>query len=189
MNGASRTERSTRSNNKVLSPQDSIAQSLDSIEETDRHTRGELTTTRRSKRGNTNDKDGRTKKIQGREDDEEEQLEEITRCLCGYSDYPGPSTLSEATTGQPGGRTANKEENAQKTVLSIESPSEDAGNFFIQCDSCQVWQHGGCVGLMDESMSPDEYFCEACKPEYHRSYKHASGYVYFRGLFLYFVSP
>lgn len=46
--------------------------------------------------------------------------------------------------------------------------SDDIGSMFIQCDSCKVWQHGGCVGIMDEDMSPDEYFCEECRKDLHR---------------------
>jgi hypothetical protein len=46
--------------------------------------------------------------------------------------------------------------------------SDDIGSMFIQCDSCKVWQHGGCVGIMDEEMSPDEYFCEECRKDLHR---------------------
>ncbi|KAK4991635.1 Histone deacetylase complex subunit [Elasticomyces elasticus] len=41
-------------------------------------------------------------------------------------------------------------------------PGSGPGGFFIQCDSCSVWQHGGCVGIVDESSAPDTYFCEIC---------------------------
>ncbi len=44
---------------------------------------------------------------------------------------------------------------------------DDAGGLFIQCDGCKVWEHGGCVGIMDEAMSPEEYFCERCRPDLH----------------------
>ena len=49
-----------------------------------------------------------------------------------------------------------------------EAVSDDLGNFFVQCDSCQVWQHGGCMGLTDQSMLPEQYYCELCRPESHR---------------------
>lgn len=45
------------------------------------------------------------------------------------------------------------------------------GDFFVQCDKCLVWQHGGCVGFQDEIELPDEYFCEICKPRLHKIYK------------------
>ena len=59
-------------------------------------------------------------------------------------------------------------------------PSDEAGGMFIQCDICKVWQHGGCVGIMDEAASPDEYFCEECKPEFHKLMTSAKGYVIYQ---------
>jgi gas vesicle protein len=53
--------------------------------------------------------------------------------------------------------------------------SDDIGSMFIQCDSCKVWQHGGCVGIMDEAMSPDEYFCEECRKDLHRIKSETNG--------------
>jgi hypothetical protein len=55
--------------------------------------------------------------------------------------------------------------------------SDDIGSMFIQCDSCKVWQHGGCVGIMDEAMSPDEYFCEECRKDLHKIKNESNGYV------------
>lgn len=73
--------------------------------------------------------------------------EEVTRCICSQQDYPGPP-LSEAFVG-------------------ADAQSEDAGGLFIQCDGCSVWQHGGCVGIVEESQSPDKYYCEECRPKQH----------------------
>jgi hypothetical protein len=55
--------------------------------------------------------------------------------------------------------------------------SDDVGNFFVQCDSCQVWQHGGCMGLTDESMLPEQYYCEQCRPASHKVITDRNGYV------------
>lgn len=39
----------------------------------------------------------------------------------------------------------------------------------IVCDRCDAWQHNECMELPDDdSLLPDEYFCEACKPEDHQ---------------------
>ncbi|KDQ21769.1 hypothetical protein BOTBODRAFT_26195 [Botryobasidium botryosum FD-172 SS1] len=43
---------------------------------------------------------------------------------------------------------------------------EDIG-MMIQCDTCKVWQHGSCVGIMDEVDCPETYFCERCRPDLH----------------------
>ena len=81
--------------------------------------------------------------------------EEVTRCICGHQDYPGPP-LSEAFNS---------------------SESDDAGGLFIQCDGCSVWQHGGCVGIIEESQSPDKYYCEECRPKMHENHTDTRGYV------------
>ncbi|KAK4561264.1 Histone deacetylase complex subunit [Recurvomyces mirabilis] len=73
--------------------------------------------------------------------------EEITRCICGHQEYPGPP-LSEVFSG-------------------LEAQGDDVGGLFIQCDGCSVWQHGGCVGIVEESQCPDKYYCEECRPKLH----------------------
>jgi hypothetical protein len=66
------------------------------------------------------------------------------------------------------GRVGVKPEDGLPSTESSDLLSDDIGSMFIQCDSCKVWQHGGCVGIMDEEMSPDEYFCEECRKDLHR---------------------
>ncbi|KAI0058101.1 hypothetical protein BV25DRAFT_1315076 [Artomyces pyxidatus] len=44
----------------------------------------------------------------------------------------------------------------------------DAGEFMVQCETCNVWQHGLCMGYESEDQLPkDDYHCELCKPELH----------------------
>lgn len=92
------------------------------------------------------------------EDEDEDDEEDITRCVCGHQEYPGPP-LSEA-------------------FRSGAAQGEDAGGLFIQCDGCSVWQHGGCVGIIEESQSPDKYYCEECKPREHKLHTDSRGYVH-----------
>lgn len=75
------------------------------------------------------------------EDMEEDEVEEVTRCICGNPELqlaPDNPDFDDVDTG-----------------------------FFIQCEQCQVWQHGYCVGIKDEVDAPDKYWCELCKPELH----------------------
>ncbi len=175
LNSLTRAERNTRANNKPTSPQDSVIQSSETVEDAERLGRGEPPATRRSKRSNTNEKEEIAKKAQQPGVDEEAESEEVTRCICGNAEYPGPSSFARDT-GRPHGTKAGvKEETAPKIPAGSDGLLDDTGNFFIQCDNCQVWQHGGCVGLLDASMSPDEYFCEECKPEYHKIYRISTG--------------
>lgn len=41
--------------------------------------------------------------------------------------------------------------------------NKDFDGFMIQCEICQVWQHGECVGV-NEANVPDRYFCKQCIP-------------------------
>lgn len=34
----------------------------------------------------------------------------------------------------------------------------------IQCETCDVWQHAGCVGIKNANAIPSHYYCEKCKP-------------------------
>lgn len=71
-----------------------------------------------------------------------DEIEEITRCICGSDELLIPkNNHGEFDSADPG--------------------------FFIQCEKCSVWQHGYCVGIKDEENAPDKYWCEKCKPQFH----------------------
>lgn len=108
--------------------------------------------TRRRTREQDHDDDDMAKLEDDLDDDIAEE-DEVTRCVCGYQEYPG-------------------------------LPS-DAGGLFIQCDICKVWQHGGCVGIMQEEASPDEYFCEECRKDLHKVTTSPKGQKYSRYLPVY----
>ncbi|EEB08121.2 histone deacetylase complex subunit Cti6 [Schizosaccharomyces japonicus yFS275] len=44
----------------------------------------------------------------------------------------------------------------------------DGSGLFIQCEQCEVWQHGHCVGFEGESDIPEVYYCELCRPDLHQ---------------------
>ncbi|KAF8248146.1 hypothetical protein K440DRAFT_626790 [Wilcoxina mikolae CBS 423.85] len=79
-------------------------------------------------------------------DDTGDQEDEITRCICGYQEYQGG-----------------------------DDDQSDSDGLFIQCDQCKVWQHGFCVGITDNDSTPDNYYCEQCKPELHREGHNKAG--------------
>lgn len=74
--------------------------------------------------------------------------DEITRCICGYLEYQGG-----------------------------DDDQSDTDGLFIQCDQCAVWQHGFCVGFTDSASTPENYYCEQCRPEFHRLTTSKSGLV------------
>lgn len=94
-------------------------------------------------------------------DADEESGDDVTRCICRREHYPGPPI--------PLGANARSSDNLD----------DDAGAMFISCDKCKVWQHGGCVGIMDQATTPENYYCELCRSDLHRVMQSAKGYVYF----------
>ena len=112
---------------------------------------------RRSKRAHPAAEPDLLNAAQDADEEAAEDEEEVTRCLCGQQEYPGPP-LSEA-------------------YGASEAQADDAGGLFIQCDGCSVWQHGGCVGIFDEAQSPDKYYCEECRPKHHEVHVDSRGYV------------
>ncbi|KAL1991785.1 hypothetical protein VTN49DRAFT_5093 [Thermomyces lanuginosus] len=164
-NSLTRGERSTRSSNKLSSPQRSSnrSQSTDDVPQT------------RQRRARDDDLDGPSNARNEEEEEEEgdNDDEEITRCLCGQQEYPGlpPSRRAALSRGRHRGGDSRGSPGDGSDALG----SDDIGSMFIQCDSCKVWQHGGCVGIMDEAMSPDEYFCEECRRDLHKITNESNG--------------
>ncbi|KAL4788663.1 hypothetical protein BJX76DRAFT_344777 [Aspergillus varians] len=162
-------ERSTRSNHKNPSPR---SQSDDDVDKAD------FRETRQRQRARGDDETDLHSKLGEGVDDEgdEEDEEEVTRCLCGQQEYPGLPLSRREALGRNGARGAIKDENPLNiSADTSDLMSDDIGSMFIQCDSCKVWQHGGCVGIMDEAMSPDEYYCEECRKDLHRISSEANG--------------
>lgn len=98
------------------------------------------------------------------DENEEDAEEEVTRCICGNQEYPGLPNVS-----------GDVPRDRMKADSDPASTSEDSTGWFIQCDICKVWQHGGCVGITDESTSPEEYYCEQCRKELHETSELANG--------------
>jgi hypothetical protein len=151
---SNRADRVTRSNNKHNSSNKSSTPRSLSSDDNDDASRGHQTdppTTRLRAREQDNEDLDSTKLEEDLDDaGSEEPEEEITRCICGHQEWPGPALI----TGDP--------------------ENDEGGGFFIQCDVCKVWQHGGCIGL-PEDLVPDQYFCEECKPQLHRLFVNPQG--------------
>jgi hypothetical protein len=46
--------------------------------------------------------------------------------------------------------------------------NEDDGGFMIQCEMCNKWQHGECMGYEDEDEVQQSYACELCRPDLYK---------------------
>lgn len=156
-------ERSTRSSHKITSPQRSSAHRSQSLD-AETGSKNDLPHTRQRQRGRDDDE------LEVEQDSEDDDEEEITRCLCGQQDYPGLPPSRRETRDLGGLKSESAHPPTDPDMLS-----DEIGSMFIQCDSCKVWQHGGCVGIMDEEMSPDEYFCEECRKDLHKIASESNG--------------
>ncbi|KAF8342056.1 uncharacterized protein EI90DRAFT_3285224 [Cantharellus anzutake] len=47
-----------------------------------------------------------------------------------------------------------------------ETETKEMG-FMVQCEQCNVWQHGICMGIEREEDCPEKYYCEECRPDLH----------------------
>jgi hypothetical protein len=94
--------------------------------------------------------------------------EEAVRCICGHDEYPGPPALEEDSK-------EGIKDSSEIEFITEADYTEDLAGFFLQCDMCKVWQHGGCVGIKNEDMSPEEYFCEQCRKDLHKIFTAPNG--------------
>ncbi len=170
-NSSSRAERSTRSHHKTRSPPTTTppnSLSSEDVGDSSRNHHSEPPQTRRRKRELEHDVVG-THNIDDEAVAEDGEEEEITRCICGNQDYPGLPIALQDPSAQLDSKAGVKEgTDIASTIHTTDAFAEDAGGLFIQCDVCKVWQHGGCVGILDEAMSPEEYFCEQCRRDLHK---------------------
>ncbi|CAG8948851.1 hypothetical protein HYFRA_00001974 [Hymenoscyphus fraxineus] len=175
-NSSGRAERATRSNPKADSPTKSTPSGSLSSEPPDDAiaTPAEDSVQTRRKRGRGDDKDKAAKpsttqieSTNGIEENADD--DEAVRCICGFDEYPGPPQLGEEDSKQ------GIKDGIEEPIISVADITEDGAGFFLQCDVCKVWQHGYCVGIMNEDMSPDEYFCEECRKDLHKIFAAPNG--------------
>lgn len=170
-----RAERATRSHPKTETPRKPHRSTSSSSEPADTVVADDSTQTR-GKRGRASEreKSARAPIVQaevsnGGDDGAED--DEAVRCICGNDEYPGPPQLEEDNKN-------GIKEGIEDAVMSSVDVTEDLAGFYLQCDVCKVWQHGGCVGIMNEDSSPEEYFCEECRKELHKIFTAPNGYVH-----------
>lgn len=175
-NSLGRGDRNTRANHKISSPQRSSTQRSQSLDDSDG--KPDLPQTRQRQRVRDEDNGappGRNGDADDDDDDDENEEEEITRCLCGQQEYPGLPPSRQDSTARNAPPPVGAKDSSNIATIESDPLGEELGSMFIQCDSCKVWQHGGCVGIMDEAMSPDEYYCEQCRKDLHKVITESNG--------------
>lgn len=169
-----RAERSTRAFTKTGSPQKSTGSGSLSSEppEDSTPTNEDTILRRRSTRGKDDDREKQTKVElldMATAGDEIQEDDEAVRCICGHDEYPGPPPFDEES------KHNLKDSIDHERIFAIEVTDDMAG-FYVQCEFCNTWQHGACVGFAEESNLDDiQYFCERCRNDLHRIYTATNG--------------
>jgi hypothetical protein len=87
----------------------------------------------------------------------------ITRCLCDESG----ALIGSYSQAQSGYTYAWQYTTHTIHFVSPEAETKDMG-FMVQCEKCDVWQHGICMGIAREEDCPEKYFCDECRPDLHK---------------------
>ncbi|KAI1432036.1 hypothetical protein GGR50DRAFT_634761 [Xylaria sp. CBS 124048] len=172
-----RVERTTRAFTKTGSPQKSAGTgSLSSEPPEDSTTTEDTVLRRRSTRGKDDDRDKQPKpdivEMPAAADDIQEDDESV-RCICGHDEYPGPPPFDEDP------KHGVKDTIDHERIFAIKI-TDDLAGFFVQCEICNTWQHGACVGFTTEESNPEdvEYYCEQCRKDLHKIYTASNGQKY-----------
>ncbi|KAG6329578.1 hypothetical protein ID866_9511 [Astraeus odoratus] len=88
------------------------------------------------------------------------------------TDLPIESSSSKVGSSSAPGATEPQEEDVEeqgitRCICGMNEEDADGGEFMVQCETCNVWQHGLCMGFKLEEELQDDYHCEQCKPERH----------------------
>ncbi|WVQ80701.1 hypothetical protein IAT38_002806 [Cryptococcus sp. DSM 104549] len=112
----------------------------------------------------------RTAADEGKRDDNDEEEDAEEGEAEGDDEVKGEEEEEEADEGE-GEDFDDGEEDIEegKDITRCVCKREDIDVMMIQCDKCNVWQHGDCMGIWGDEEAPDEYFCEECKPERHQA--------------------
>ncbi|KAI1089533.1 hypothetical protein F5B19DRAFT_466969 [Rostrohypoxylon terebratum] len=173
-----RAERSTRAFTKTGSPQKSTGSgslSSEPPEDSTTTTNDDTILRRRSTRGKDDDREKHSKSElldMAPVGDEIQEEDEAVRCICGHDEYPGPPPFDEDS------KHTLKDAIDHERIFAIEVTDDMAG-FFVQCEICNTWQHGACVGFTEESNPEDvQYFCEKCRKDLHKIFTASNGQKY-----------
>uniref|UniRef100_A0A8C7CVJ3 PHD finger protein 20 n=1 Tax=Oncorhynchus kisutch TaxID=8019 RepID=A0A8C7CVJ3_ONCKI len=92
--------------------------------------------------------------------DDEDSISDWSTDSCGWSD-DGQGAELDVTTPPLNLGSVALETGAQEIVRCV-CEVEEENDFMIQCEECLCWQHGTCMGLLEENV-PDKYACYVCR--------------------------
>ncbi|XP_067097688.1 PHD finger protein 20 isoform X2 [Osmerus mordax] len=91
---------------------------------------------------------------------DEDSVSDWSTDSCGWSEEEYGEEL-DVTTPPMSLDSVTLETSDQEIVRCI-CEVEEENDFMIQCEECLCWQHGTCMGLLEENV-PDKYACYICR--------------------------
>eukprot|EP00063_Salmo_salar_P047140 XP_014021975.1 PREDICTED: PHD finger protein 20-like isoform X4 [Salmo salar] len=91
---------------------------------------------------------------------DEDSISDWSTDSCGWSDDEQGVELDVTTPPLNLGSVAL--ETGTQEIVRCVCEVEEENDFMIQCEECLCWQHGTCMGLLEENV-PDKYACYICR--------------------------
>ncbi|XP_026162607.1 PHD finger protein 20 isoform X3 [Mastacembelus armatus] len=93
-------------------------------------------------------------------DVDEDSISDWSTDSCGWSDDDFGVDLDVTT--PPLSVDSGAVDTSDQEIVRCICEVEEENDFMIQCEDCLCWQHGTCMGLLEENV-PDRYTCYICR--------------------------
>ncbi|XP_056293780.1 PHD finger protein 20-like isoform X2 [Pseudoliparis swirei] len=91
---------------------------------------------------------------------DEDSLSDWSTDSCGWSDDDFGVDLDVAM--PPLSVDSGAVDTSDQEIVRCICEVEEENDFMIQCEACLCWQHGTCMGLLEDNV-PDRYTCHICR--------------------------
>ncbi|XP_067361047.1 PHD finger protein 20 isoform X1 [Channa argus] len=92
--------------------------------------------------------------------DDDDSISDWSTDSCGWSDDDFGVDLDVTT--PPLSVDSGAVDTSDQEIVRCICEVEEENDFMIQCEDCLCWQHGTCMGLLEENV-PDRYTCYICR--------------------------
>ncbi|XP_035518415.1 PHD finger protein 20 isoform X1 [Morone saxatilis] len=92
--------------------------------------------------------------------DDEDSISDWSTDSCGWSDDEFGVDLDVTT--PPLSVDSGAVDTSDQEIVRCICEVEEENDFMIQCEDCLCWQHGTCMGLLEDNV-PDRYTCYICR--------------------------
>ncbi|KAF7655298.1 hypothetical protein LDENG_00057980 [Lucifuga dentata] len=91
---------------------------------------------------------------------DEDSVSDWSTDSCGWSDddFGGDLDITTPPLSVASGALDTSDQEIVRCICEV----EEENDFMIQCEECLCWQHGTCMGLLEENV-PDRYTCYICR--------------------------